>query len=112
VGVLFAIVLGGIGWIAGGASQQGADRTKSAHDAHELATDLTKAKDTIDQMKAKVTDGGKSLVGDRKFPRTWRRRSRGCTSISRATSSSGGASPAFPPTRRRVSSTSSTASRR
>jgi hypothetical protein len=66
VGVLFAVVLGGIGYIAGGASQQGADRAKSSHDAHELATDLTKAKDTIDQMK--VTDGGKSIVGDRKFP--------------------------------------------
>ena len=68
VGVIFAVVLGGIGWVAGGASQQGADRTKSSHDAHELATDLTKAKTTIDQMKVKVTDGGKSLVGDRKFP--------------------------------------------
>ncbi|MGD0528561.1 MAG: hypothetical protein ABSE49_25730 [Polyangiaceae bacterium] len=68
VGVLFAVVLGGIGYIAGGASQQGADRTKSSHDAHELATDLTKAKDTIDQMKVKVTDGGKSIIGDRKFP--------------------------------------------
>src|ERR1019366_4758236 len=68
VGILFAVVLGGIGWVAGGASQQGADRTKSANDAHELGTDLTKAKDTLEQMKAKVTEGGKSLVGDRKFP--------------------------------------------
>ena len=32
VGILFAVVLGGIGWIGGGASQQGADRTKSAND--------------------------------------------------------------------------------
>jgi hypothetical protein len=68
VGIFFAILLGGIGWVAGGASQQGADRAKSAHDAHELATDLVKAKETIDQIKAKVTDGGTSIVGNRKFP--------------------------------------------
>jgi hypothetical protein len=68
VGALFAVVLGGIGWIGGGASQQGNDRAKSVKDAHDLAGDLLKAKDTIDQIKTKVTDGGKSIVGDRKFP--------------------------------------------
>jgi hypothetical protein len=68
VGVLFAVVLGGIGWVGGGASQQGSDRAKGVHDAHELAGDLLKAKGTIDQMKDKVTAGGKSIVGDRKFP--------------------------------------------
>ena len=68
VALLLALVVGGIGWVGGGASQQGADRTKSINDAHELAGDLTKAKTTIDQMKDKVTGGGKSLLGDRKFP--------------------------------------------
>jgi hypothetical protein len=68
VGVLFAVVLGGIGWVGGGASQQGSDRAKGVHDAHELAGDLLKAKTTIDQIKDQVTNGGKSLVGDRKFP--------------------------------------------
>src|SRR5581483_2220321 len=60
VGVLFAVVLGGIGWVG--------DRAKGVRDAHELAGDLLKAKATIDQMKDKVTAGGKSIVGDRKFP--------------------------------------------
>jgi hypothetical protein len=68
VGILFAVALGAIGWIGGGASQQRADRSKSAADAHELATDLVKAKDTIDQIKNKVTEGGTSIVGNRKFP--------------------------------------------
>ena len=31
-------------------------------DAHDLAADLTKAKDSLDQLKTKVADGGKSLV--------------------------------------------------
>jgi hypothetical protein len=68
VAVLLSAVVGGIGWVGGVSSQQGTDRTKSANDAHELAGDLTKAKTTIDQMKDKVTAGGKSLIGDRKFP--------------------------------------------
>jgi hypothetical protein len=68
VGVLFAVVLGGIGWVGGGASQQGSDRAKGVRDAHELAGDLLKAKGTIDQMRDKVTGGGKSIVGDNKFP--------------------------------------------
>src|ERR1700734_1062078 len=45
VGIFFAVAIGGIAWVAGGASQQGADRAKSAHDAHDLAADLAKAKD-------------------------------------------------------------------
>jgi hypothetical protein len=68
VGLLFALVLGGLGWVGGGASQQGTDRAKGVHDAHDLAGDLLKAKGSLDQMKQAVTDGGKSLIGDRKFP--------------------------------------------
>ncbi|HEY6459459.1 MAG TPA: hypothetical protein VIY73_04885, partial [Polyangiaceae bacterium] len=68
VAVILAAVVGGIGWVGGGASQQGTDRSKSINDAHELAGDLMKAKTTIDQIKDKVTAGGKSLVGDRKYP--------------------------------------------
>ena len=37
-------------------------------DAHDLAVDLGKAKDALDDLKQKVQDGGKSLIGDRKFP--------------------------------------------
>jgi hypothetical protein len=68
VGLLVAVGLGAIGWIGGGAAQQGADRKKSANDAHELAADLVKSKETIDQIKTKVTEGGSSIIGERKFP--------------------------------------------
>ena len=68
IGLLFAVVLGGIGWVGGNASQQGAARTQGVHDAHDLAADLLKAKASLDAMKTKVQDGGKSLIGERKFP--------------------------------------------
>jgi hypothetical protein len=68
VGLLLGAVVGGIAWVGGTASQQGSDRAKGVKDAHELGTDLLKAKESLDQIKTKVTDGGKSLMGDRKFP--------------------------------------------
>jgi len=64
VGVMFLV----LGYVGGTAMTQGAARTQSVHDAHDLAADLTKAKDSLDQLKSKVEDGGKSLVGERKFP--------------------------------------------
>jgi hypothetical protein len=67
-GLILAAVVAVIAWMGGGASQQGADRAKSIKDAHELAADLLKAKDSLDQIKAKVQDGGKSLIAERKFP--------------------------------------------
>jgi hypothetical protein len=67
-GMLFAVVLGGLGWVGGGASQQASDRAKSAKDAHELAGDLLKAKGSIDQMRDRVKAGGTTLMGEQKFP--------------------------------------------
>jgi hypothetical protein len=67
-GLVIAVVLGGLGYAAGQTLQQNTDRKKSVQDAHDLAGDLLKAKDSLDQIKNKVTDGGKSLLGDRKFP--------------------------------------------
>jgi hypothetical protein len=66
-GMLFAVVLGGLGWVGGGASQQASDRAKSARDAHELAGDLLKAKGSLDQMKDKL-NGGLKTLGEQKFP--------------------------------------------
>jgi hypothetical protein len=67
-GVVLAVVVGLVAFFAGGAQQQGADRKKSTQDAHDLAGDLLKAKTSLDDMKQKLTDGGKSLLGDRKYP--------------------------------------------
>ncbi|HSY24258.1 MAG TPA: hypothetical protein VK841_19155 [Polyangiaceae bacterium] len=71
-GLTAGIVVGGVflvlGWVGGNAASQGADRSKGVHDAHDLGADLLKAKDSLDQVKAKLQDGAKSLVADRKFP--------------------------------------------
>jgi hypothetical protein len=71
-GLTAGIVVGGmflvLGYVGGNAATQGADRSKGVHDAHDLGADLLKAKDSLDQVKAKLQDGAKSLVADRKFP--------------------------------------------
>jgi hypothetical protein len=67
-GLVLAIVVGLVAYVAGGAQQQGADRKKSTQDAHDLAGDLTKAKATLDDLKAKLTAGGQTLLGDHKYP--------------------------------------------
>lgn len=73
-GLTAGVVVGGmllvLGWVGGTASSQGADRSKGVHDAHDLAADLLKAKDSLDQVKAKLQEGAKSLTADRKFPAT------------------------------------------
>jgi hypothetical protein len=68
VGIVFAMGLGALGWLAGNAASQSAARTQGVHDAHDLAGDILKAKDSLDQLKQKLMDGGKTLIADRKFP--------------------------------------------
>jgi hypothetical protein len=63
-GAAFAV----LGYFGGSASTQAAGRAQGIRDAHDLAVDLGKAKDSLDDLKQKVQDGGKILVGDRKFP--------------------------------------------
>ncbi len=63
-GALFAVV----GYVAGGASQQGADRTKSKNDATELAGDVGKAKETLTKLADKLEAGRNMLLKDHKFP--------------------------------------------
>lgn len=68
VGIVFAGALLALGWVGGNAASQGAAHNQGVHDAHDLAGDVLKAKDSLDQLKQKLTDGGKSLIADRKFP--------------------------------------------
>jgi hypothetical protein len=68
VGIVFGGILLVLGWVAGNASTQGNARAQSTRDAHELAGDLLKAKDTLELLKQKLQTGGKTLLGDRKFP--------------------------------------------
>jgi hypothetical protein len=67
IGLIVAAVLGGVGFVAGGASEQGKAREKSKADAASLGEDLTKAKDTLTKLADKMDEGVKTLSGG-KFP--------------------------------------------
>ncbi len=67
VGLIIAAVLGGVGFTAGGAIEQGKARDKSKADAVSLGEDLTKAKDTLTKLSEKMEEGVKTLQGG-KFP--------------------------------------------
>jgi hypothetical protein len=71
-GVVIALVLGAVGYVAGGAAQKSSDRTKAVGDAKELAGDVIKAKDQMKAMADKVEAGRKLLTApdpkERKFP--------------------------------------------
>ena len=67
-GIVCGLAFGVLGYFGGSASTQGAARAQGVRDAHDLAADLGKAKDSLDQLKQKVQDGGKTLIGDRKWP--------------------------------------------
>jgi hypothetical protein len=68
IGLVLAVGAAGVAWVGGSASAQGAARAQGVHDAHDLAGDLAKAKDSLDQLDHELQDGAKSLVSDRKFP--------------------------------------------
>ncbi len=70
LGLFVALGLGVIGWVAGGAAQQGSDRGKSKTDAQSLSADVTKAHDALKSLADKMEAGGKMLAVDRKFPDT------------------------------------------
>ncbi len=67
-GIVIAGVFAVLGYVGGNATTQGAARTQGIRDAHDLAGDVTKARATLDDLKSKLQDGGKSLISDRKFP--------------------------------------------
>jgi hypothetical protein len=68
LGFFVALMFGGVGWVGGDAAQQGKGRDQGIRDAHDLAADLGKAKDSLIAIQGKLQDGGKSLIGDRKYP--------------------------------------------
>jgi hypothetical protein len=70
IGLVFAVVTGAIGYVGGGAAQQGADRTRSHNDAAELKADATKAKEALKALADKVEAGTTSITKDHKFPET------------------------------------------
>jgi hypothetical protein len=68
IGAVFAVILAAVGYVAGGAAQQGADRAKGRGDAAELREDVGKARGALKSLADKMEEGGKMLAVDRKFP--------------------------------------------
>jgi hypothetical protein len=68
LGLVIAVGAAVVAYMGGTAQSAAAARNQSVNDAHSLAGDLVKAKDSLEQIKAKVTDGGASILGQRKFP--------------------------------------------
>ena len=67
-GLVVAVVLGAVGYIAGGAIETSKGRQKSVGDAKSLATDVAKSREQLKTIADKVEAGKKSLLVDRRFP--------------------------------------------
>jgi hypothetical protein len=68
IGLVIAVGTALLAYMGGTAQSAGAARTQSVNDAHSLAGDLLKAQASLEQLKAKVSEGGATIVNNRKFP--------------------------------------------
>ncbi len=68
IGCVFAVILGGVGYVAGGASASADARTKAKEGAVDLATNAAKARDQLKKLGDEVEAGRKMLGADHKFP--------------------------------------------
>jgi hypothetical protein len=69
-GLVAAVVLGAVGYIAGGAMETNKGRQKAVGDAKSLAGDVAKSRDQLKLIADKVEAGKNSLLKDKKFPDT------------------------------------------
>ncbi len=67
-GLVAAVVLGAVGYIAGGAQESSKARARAVNDAKSLAADVTKAREQLKTLADKVEAGRNTLRNDRKFP--------------------------------------------
>ncbi|AKV02412.1 hypothetical protein AKJ09_09075 [Labilithrix luteola] len=67
-GLVAAVVLGVIGYIAGGASETSKGRQRAVTDAKSLSADVTKSREQLKELADKVEAGRNSLLKDRKYP--------------------------------------------
>jgi hypothetical protein len=68
IGGVFAILLAGVGYVAGGASEQASSRAKAKEGANDLAANAKKAEDQLKALAEKMEAGRKTLITDHKFP--------------------------------------------
>lgn len=69
-GLVAAVVLGAVGFIAGGAQETSKGRARAVNDAKSLSADVTKSKAQLEDMAKKLEAGRDSLLKERKFPDT------------------------------------------
>ena len=74
IAAIASVLFAGVGYVAGGASEQGASRKKSHTDAIELMADVAKAKTQLVALQTKL-EAGKAMLSakeakQRKFPDT------------------------------------------
>lgn len=67
-GLVVAVVLGAIGYIAGGALEVNKGRQRGVADAKSLAVDVAKSRDQLKTIAEKVEAGKDSLLKEHKFP--------------------------------------------
>jgi hypothetical protein len=67
-GLVVAVVLGAIGYIAGGALEANKGRQRAVADAKSLATDVTKSREQLKSIGDKIEAGRNSLLKEKKFP--------------------------------------------
>lgn len=67
-GLVAALVLGAIGYIAGGASSESKARAASVNHSKQLATDVAGAREKLKTMADKVEAGRNQLLKEKKFP--------------------------------------------
>jgi hypothetical protein len=68
VGVVIAVVLGAIGYIAGGAQEASKGRAQSVAHAKSLAADVAKSRDQLKALEEKLEAGRNTLGKEKKFP--------------------------------------------
>lgn len=68
-GAFFGVVLGAVGFIAGGAQETSKGRAASVAHAKSLAQDVTKSRDQLKSLAEKL-EAGRTSLGQRKFPET------------------------------------------
>jgi len=68
IGAVFAVLLGGVGYAAGGAVEQANGRKNAKEGAVDLANNATKARDQLKKLADEMEAGRKQLISDHKFP--------------------------------------------
>jgi hypothetical protein len=68
IGSVFAVILAGVGFVAGGAQEKASGRDKAKADAVELAANVGKAKDLLKSLAEKMDAGKISLIKSHKYP--------------------------------------------